>query len=55
MVPHFAAHEFQLATGLIGLMQFEKRDSQRKSRPQTKRGVGRQSGSEFSYGYVISV
>ena len=39
MVSDFAAHEFQFAAGLIGLMQFEKRYRQRKSCPQTQRRI----------------
>ena len=47
MISDFAAHDFKLATGLIGFVQFEERDRQGKSRPQTQRWDRLQRSSKF--------
>ena len=55
MISDFAAHEFKLVTGILGFMQFEKRDRQGKSCPKADSGVGGQGGAEFRDGGIVPV
>ncbi len=55
MISNFAAHQFELVTGFVGFMQFEKCYRQRKSSPDAQPGIGRQGSAKFRNCGIVTV
>jgi hypothetical protein len=55
MLSHLAAYGFELPARFVGLLQFEQRYAQRKSRAHHQRGIEVQSRPEFRNGRVVAV